>query len=135
MKRIGLVAIPLALLVVMVISACGKTPGNGNTNPGGGAPANTVDMSATDFVQHAITVKAGDTVHFTDPASTGGTHVLCLGHNETCNKTAAGPAKFADPGVTVNPGDPAIDVVFPTAGTYEVTCTVHQNMNVTITVQ
>lgn len=134
MKRIGLAAIPVALLVVMLFSACGKTPGVHN-QPGGRAPANTVEMSATDFVQHAVTVKAGDTVHFTDPASTGGTHVLCLGHNETCNKSAQGPAKFADPGVTVNPGDPSIDVVFATAGTYEITCTVHQNMNVTVTVQ
>jgi plastocyanin len=86
-------------------------------------------------VQHAITVKAGDTVHFVNPASTGGTHVLCLGKDQTCSKGAAGPDKFADPGVTTNPGDPSLDVVFPTAGTYEITCTVHQNMNVTITVQ
>lgn len=133
-KRISLAAVPVALLVVVMITGCGKTPGGGGQTSNT-APANTVDMSATDFVQHAITVKAGDTVHFTDPASTGGTHVLCLGHNETCDKTAQGPTKFADPGVTINPGDPTLDVVFPTAGTYEITCTVHQNMNVTITVQ
>lgn len=131
-KRIGLAAIPVALLVVVVISGCGKIPGGGKTS--NTAPGNTVEMASTDFVQHTLTVKAGDTVHFTDPSS-GGTHVLCLGKDETCDKTAQGPSKFADPGVTVNPGDPTLDVVFPTAGTYEITCTVHQNMNVTITVQ
>ena len=132
MKRIGLAAIPVALLVVILASGCGKVPGvhtSSTTSP------NTVEMAATDFVQHAITVPAGTTVHFVDPSSTGGTHVLCYGHNETCNANAQGPSKFANPGVTVNPGDPTLDVAFPTAGTYEITCTVHQNMNVTITVQ
>lgn len=134
MKKLGLVAIPIALLAVLILSGCGKTPGGG-ANKGPSIAPDTVEMASTDFVNHTLTVTAGSTVHFTDPASTGGTHVLCLGHNETCNKGAPGPSKFSDPGVTVNPGDATLDVVFPTAGTYEITCTVHQNMNVTITVQ
>lgn len=135
MKRIGLAAIPVALLVVLVISGCGKTPGGATHGGGGGVAANTVEMSSTDFVNHTLTVPVGTAVHFVDPASTGGTHVLCLGKDETCDKGAAGPSKFADPGVTINPGDPTLDVTFDKAGSYEITCTVHQNMNVTITVQ
>ena len=132
MKRLGLVAIPLALLAVLVITGCGKTPGNGNTGPS--IAPGTVEMASTDFVNHAVTISAGQAVHFTDPADTGGTHILCLGTNETCDKSAQGPSELKGNDLQFNPGD-SKDVTFATAGTYHVTCSIHQNMNVVVTVQ
>ncbi len=130
MKR--LLAIPgmTALILVFVLAGCGKTLGSHSNTPG-----NTVEMASVSFVQSSLTVKAGDTVKFADPSSTGAYHVLCYGHNQTCVSNANGPAELnASGGVVFNGGDTK-SYVFTTAGTYEVTCTVHANMNVTITVQ
>ena len=129
MKR--LLAIPgmTALILVFVLAGCGKTQVSRNT------PGNTVEMAAVSFVQSSITVKAGDTVKFVDPSSTGAYHVLCYGHNQACVSNANGPAELnASGGIVFNGGDTK-GYVFATAGTYEVTCTVHPSMNVTITVQ
>jgi plastocyanin len=129
MKRLAFAFIPMLFVLALTLGACGKQSG-GNTTPPG-----TVEMNATNFVVHAITVKAGDTVHFVDPAGSGGTHVICLGKDESCNASATGPAALKAPGFTINAGNPTKDIVFDTAGTYDITCTVHPDMNVTVTVQ
>lgn len=134
MKKLGIMLLPLLLIAAIAASGCGKTPGTGNSGtPSGGG--STVSMTSTNFVQQAITVKAGTAVQFTDPSDTGGVHILCFGHNQTCAKNANGPAELNDPkGVQFNNGDTK-SYTFSTPGTYEVTCTIHANMNVTITVQ
>lgn len=134
MKRLGLAAVPLMLILALAIAGCGKQVDGNSSGGGNTAQPNTISMTSDNFTIHAITVKAGTAVHFEDPA-TGGTHVLCLGKDETCDKSAAGPSELKDPGFTINAGDPTKDITFADPGTYDVTCTVHQNMNVTITVQ
>ena len=130
MKRLAFAFIPALFVLALIVGACGKQVGNSSSTPPG-----TVTMDATNFVVHAITVKAGDTVHFVDPAGNGGTHVICLGKDESCNASATGPAALKAPGFTINAGNPTKDIVFDTAGTYDITCTVHPDMNVTVTVQ
>jgi plastocyanin len=130
MKRLVFAFIPALFMIALIVGACGKQVGNSSSTPPG-----TVTMDATNFAVHAITVKAGDTVHFVDPAGSGGTHVICLGKDESCNASATGPTALKGPGFTINAGDPSKDIVFDTAGTYDITCTVHPNMNVTVTVQ
>ena len=127
MQRRGVLIIA-ALLLVLGVAACGK-PAPGTSTGGGG---NAVPMGASTFSVASITIKAGQAVHFDD--SNGAYHVLCLGKDQQCDPNAAGPAELKVPsGHTINSGQ-TWDVTFPTAGTYEVTCTVHPNMNVTITV-
>jgi plastocyanin len=93
-------------------------------------------MASATFVQQTCTIKAGDQVTFVDPSGTGNYHLLCFGKDQACVSNAAGPAALnTSSGVTFNAGDPPKSFTFATAGTYEVTCTVHSNMNVTITVQ
>ena len=125
---------PLALIALLALVGCGKTPPTGN-NPGGGGNSNEVDMASSTFVQSAITVKAGTAVKFNDPQATGGFHILCLGTNQACKTDANGPSELnVSGGVTFNQGD-SKSYVFQNPGTYTVTCTVHPNMDVKITVQ
>ncbi len=125
MKKLSLALIPLLLLVAMFAIGCGKPAA---TSTGGG---NSVAMDATNFVTHTITIKAGTALTFDD--SSGGYHVICLGKDQVCDQTATGPTELMGQGFVINPPEKK-DVTFATAGTYDVTCTVHPNMNLTVTV-
>lgn len=105
---------------------------------GCGGPASDkveVDMGIATFTQDSVTVKAGQAVHFVDPDYGGGVHVLCVGKDLTCVPQPGTPAGLdgAD-GVIFNPGDTR-DIVFATAGSYDIICTIHPGMVVTIIVQ
>lgn len=116
----------LILLVVMLaLAACGQ----------GSAAPNEVSMTAGDFSVTSVTIKAGQSVHFTDQAGTGGPHTICLGENGNCDTGAQGPDALKGQGFNINSGDPAKDVVFDKPGTYKVTCSIHPAMNLTVIVQ
>jgi plastocyanin len=115
----------LLLTVALALAGCGQST----------SASNEVGMVAGDFTTTSITIKAGQAVHFTDPAGTGGVHTLCLGSDGTCDTQANGPQALKSPGFTINPGDPAKDVTFDTPGTYKITCSIHPAMNLTVTVQ
>lgn len=132
MKKIALTALPLALVLALALIGCGK-PIGGTQTPATTAPG-TVGMDPTNFTVHAVTIHAGDTVHFDDNVGGGGTHIICLGKDQQCDSSAKGPQEVMAPGFTINPGQTK-DVVFPTAGTYQITCTLHSNMNLAVTVQ
>jgi plastocyanin len=100
---------------------------------GCGGAANEVDMGVAAFQQSSMSIKAGQAVHFVDPAS-GGTHVLCVGQNLQCIPQAGAPAALnTSQGLTFNTGD-IHDIVFPTTGTYNVICTIHPGMQIVVTV-
>ncbi|GAC1448519.1 MAG: hypothetical protein PVSMB4_05780 [Ktedonobacterales bacterium] len=126
--------LPGAMILLLALVGCGKIAATSTTTTTSGG-GNEVTMASVDFVQHSISVKAGDTVKFVDPSGTGNLHILCFGQNEQCKSNPDGPAELnASSGVQFNAGDPPKSFTFTKAGTYEVTCTIHQNMNVTITV-
>jgi len=132
MRKFIVGILPLSLVFAFVLLGCGKTPGTGTTSTS--TPPGTVTMSSNNFVQHTVTINAGQAVHFDDPSATGGTHVICLGKDEVCDKTASGPTELQNDGFTITPGQTK-DVVFDKPGTYDVTCSVHQNMNLTVIVK
>jgi len=115
----------LTLLPLFALAACGQ----------GAAAPNEVSMTAADFSPTSVTIKAGQTVHFTDPAGVGGTHIICLGADGECATTAQGPQALEGSGFTINAGDPPRDVIFTTPGTYKITCSIHPSMNLTVTAQ
>jgi len=123
--RTRLLLFLFALALLAALAACGQ----GTTAP------NEVSMVGADFTTSAITITAGQAVHFTDPVGTGGTHVICLGTHGTCDKSAPGPQALQGDGFTIGSGDPPKDVIFDTAGTYKITCSIHPDMNLTVTVQ
>lgn len=133
MKKSGALLLPLFLILMLAMIACGKSVGT-TGNPGGGPPANQVSMDATDFVNTTVTIKAGSSVHFDDPSDSGGTHIICAGANGQCSNDANAPKDLQGTGFQIDAGQTK-DVTFPTAGTYKITCSIHPDMNLTVTVQ
>ena len=118
-------------LMAVLIAACGG--GSGGSTGGAGAGNNTVDMGDTNFLQNAITIKKGESVNLVDDAAV--VHII---QNGSWVNGAAEPRKEAGaPTVQVNfQGNDQHPIgPFNTAGTFHVYCTVHQNMNLTVTVQ
>ncbi|HEX9057356.1 MAG TPA: plastocyanin/azurin family copper-binding protein [Ktedonobacterales bacterium] len=122
-RRMPLVALSLIVPVLALLVACG-------------APAsNEVDMGVANFRQGSITVNAGDTVHFVDPPTGGGVHVLCIGSGLDCVPQPGAPTELnTKEGINFSQGDTK-DIVFHNRGTFVVVCTIHPGMAVTITVQ
>jgi plastocyanin len=120
----GTIAV-LVVLPLLALVACGQ----------GAAAANEVSMAAADFSPTSIAITAGQAVHFTDPAGVGGTHIVCLGAEGSCDTSAQGPQALEGGGFTINVGDPPRDVTFMTPGTYQITCSIHPSMNLTVTVR
>jgi plastocyanin len=109
-------------------------PPTATTAPTAASGAPMITMGATSFTHNAATVKAGQAVTFDDPGASGGTHLLVTGHSGTFTAEAGAPSEFATAsGVSFSPGD-SKSIVFPTAGTYTITCTIHPTMQATITV-
>lgn len=127
MKKTAAVLLPLLLLLALVLAACGGATANPN------APANEVDMGAANFAQTSRTISTGQSIHFVDQQS-GTMHILCIGRNGHCDASANGPQDLLGQGFTIQPGQ-THDVQFATAGTYPITCTIHPNMNLTVTVR
>ena len=102
--------------------------------PGSGQAAATIGMGLQSFQNGNVTIKAGQAVTFNDPADTGNVHMLVTGSNGRFSAEAGAPQEFAaSTGVTFSPGDTK-NIVFPTAGTYKITCTLHPGMEATVTV-
>ncbi len=111
-----------ALLLAPLLVGCGASK-----------PSNEVDMGVAAFQQTSVTIKAGQAVHFVDPAS-GGTHLICVGQGVRCIPQTGAPAELNNPqGMTFNTGDTR-DIVFSTPGTYTVVCIIHPGMQVVVTV-
>jgi plastocyanin len=123
--RISRTFAALALLPLLALAACGQ----------GTVAANEVSMATADFSPTSLIIKAGQAIHFTDPAGVGGTHIVCLGNEGECDTTAQGPQALEGGGFTINAGDLARDVTFTAPGTYKITCSLHPSMNLTVTVQ
>jgi plastocyanin len=143
--RIPLLA--LSLVFVLALAACGSTNTASNatvtatatatvapptaTSSAGGAA--TIKMGSVNFTVGNATVKAGQAVMFVDPTS-GGIHNLVTGRHGTFAAEAGAPSQFATAdGVSFSPGD-SMPIIFPTAGSYAITCTIHPLMEATVTV-
>ena len=93
----------------------------------------TVHMGGTDFIQHTISIPKGSMLNLVDDAPSE--HII---QNGTWVNGSAKPG--TEPGApTVNQqfngNDSAPIGPFNTAGTFKLYCTIHQNMNLTVTVQ
>ncbi|MBF6590361.1 MAG: hypothetical protein IVW57_07495 [Ktedonobacterales bacterium] len=125
MRRL-LVACGFAAL--LALAACG----GGGSSGGGG---NTIAMGGSSFDGNTtVTIAAGQSVVFSDPSGSGGTHILVTGSNGTFQAATGAPSEFSGAtGVNFSPGD-SKTIVFSTAGTYPITCKIHPSMQATITV-
>jgi plastocyanin len=123
MRRLSF-TVGLAALFTLVLAAC-------NVNAGSGSA--TISLGPSSFTGTTnVTIKAGQSVTFDD--SSGGTHHLVTGTNGQFTAASGAPSEFStSAGLDLAPGDKKT-VTFPTAGTYQITCTIHPSMQATITV-
>lgn len=115
------------LLTALVFAAC-STGGSS-----GGANSSTISMGFGSFTGNtSITVKAGDSVTFDD--SSGGAHQLVIGTGGNFVAASGAPSQLNNAtGVMFNGGDKQ-SIVFPSAGTFQITCRIHPSMRATVTV-
>ncbi len=135
MSRSGLATLPALLAATtLVLAACGTTvettpadDGGAEATPSataevdGGETGNTVSLAGNQFSPSSLTVPAGTTVIFTDTA----THTVTEGTN----------GQAADDPIVDETGGADIEVTFDEPGTYSITCKVHPEMNMSITVE
>jgi plastocyanin len=125
----------LAILTIL-LAACGGAAESTPADDGGGEPTaspteedggdggetgNTVSLAGNQFSPSTLTISAGDTVTFTDTAS----HTVTEGTDGTA----------ADDPIVDETGGEDVEVVFDEPGTYNITCKIHPEMNMTITVE
>ncbi len=131
MKRL-LVVFALLGIIVLLFAACSRD-NTGGGGSGGGGGNTTVHLGNTNFVQESITIKKGDSLTFVNDVAVP--HII---KNGSWDGTTAKPSKedgapTAD--LTFNGNDTKTIGPFTTAGTFHLYCTVHQGMNLTVTVQ
>jgi hypothetical protein len=130
MKKLIAIFVALGLLIVLTAASCA---GSGGGASGGGGP--TVHMGETTFLQPSITISKGSSLNLIDDVP-----VLHIIGNGSWVNNLTKPA--------IEPGAPVINNVqissagqsivvgpFNTAGTFHLYCSVHLNMNLTVTVQ
>ena len=107
----------------------GSTPGTGNTGPS----AATVHMGPSNFVQSSVDVPKGSKLMLIDD----GSYLHILSNGSWVNGSPRPAQESGAPTVNsiqVNGGTLEIGP-FATAGTFHIYCSVHENMNLLITVK
>ena len=139
MRKASLIGLFAVLSLALALIGCGKQAGTTSNTPS--APPNTIGMGTSTFDLKSVTVKANTPVHFADTTSGGGVHIVCVApgssYSTNCETAASAPnapKELLAPGMNFSPGDNK-DITFTTPGTYNVVCTVHPGMQITVTVQ
>ena len=125
-KRI-VVGLTLFGLLTILLGACAIVDTSTPTN------LPTVHMGGSTFLQPSITIHKGDMLNLVDDAAS--THIIA---NGTWNGTTPKPATESG-APTVNKtyigNDSGTIGPFNTAGSFQLYCTVHPGMNLTVNVQ
>ncbi len=143
-KQLGFLTSVLAVLAIgsILLAACARpgstiasgsnTPSSGNNSGGGGGT--TVHMGLTNFLVTSFTIPKGSMLTLIDDVAVP--HIIQNGSWDASGN--AKPAKESG-APTINQsfaGSDTHDIgPFATAGTYHIFCTIHTNMNLTITVK
>jgi len=140
-KRFQLLLLVLATLAIgsVLLAACSRpgTPsastGNTGSTPSSGGGESTVHMGPSNFVQSSVDVPKGSKLKLIDDGSF--LHILANG-----SWVNGSPRPGQEPGaptvnsIQVNSG--ALEIgPFTTAGTFHIYCSIHENMNLLITVK
>ena len=124
----------ILLAGVLLFAGCSGSTENPSSTSTATAPlGSTVTLGQGSFLETSASFSAGQALRLVDPAATGGLHQLCLGKDGQCDANAQGPDMLHDPGMKIAPGD-TIDIIFPSAGQYQITCTIPPRMNLTVSV-
>jgi plastocyanin len=125
MRRTRTTTLASALFALTLALAACSSDGGGSSAPAdagdGGGGGETVSMANTTFTPSSLTIQAGTTVTFTDTS----------GH--TVTEGSDGVA--VDDPIVDEQGGSDVEVTFDEPGTYDITCKIHPEMNMTITVE
>lgn len=93
----------------------------------------SVHMGTSNFIQKTTTIKKGETLTLIDDATAP--HIIVNGFWQS--STGVNKAEAGAPSVKLNfnGGDTQSTPPFNTAGTFKFYCTIHQGMDLTVTVQ
>ena len=145
LRIMGIVLVILALGSVLLV-ACAR-PGSSEANGGGSTPTSTsggggsggcagttVHMSASNFVQSCANISKGSKITLVDDVQV--LHIIANGMwdssgNQVTTKEPGAPTVSS---VNISGGQADIGP-FTTAGTFHIYCSVHVNMNLTVTVK
>lgn len=92
-----------------------------------------VKMGATNFIDTTITIKKGESITLVDTATAP--HTITNGAWDGSTQKPAKEAGAPAVNLTFSGGDSKPVGPFTTAGTFKLYCTIHQGMNLTVTVQ
>lgn len=120
MKYLGIIVL---LLVTLGATGCSRVSA---------APTDEVHMGTSTFTQPKASIKAGQKVKFIDDP--GAAHVLVIGSGGGWVADPNAPAQLNNNDGMAIGSQQEIDVTFPTAGTFNVTCKVHPAMQLVVTV-
>lgn len=118
----------LLMLALFAITACDSATVAHSTNP------NTITLGPASFQPTSIVIKRESTITFVDDANNGALHILVIGHNGEQDTESGAPDFGGAAGQRTNIGDVWTTGAWNTDGAFHVTCTIHPNMNLTVTV-
>jgi plastocyanin len=128
----------LCCTLALTLVACGNSGSGNAAGPGNNSPdgesGNTIHMNNTHFLQSSITIQKGESI--TLVADTGVPHIIANGTWQ--NGTAAVAKEAGAPeinNVQIDGNSSQTIGPFNTAGTFQLLCTIHQGMNLTVIVQ
>jgi plastocyanin len=120
--------------VIVALSGCTIAGGSSTNTSTGAGSANQVHMQAMSFTPEQITIKKGQSIELVNDLAI--IHVIA---NGTWNGSAPAPKIEAGApkvdNIQVNGNDTATIGPFNTAGTFQLYCTVHVGMKMTVIVQ
>ena len=139
-KQVGMLAVLLVILAIgsVLLAACTRpgTPSasSNGENKGGGGGGNTVHMGNTNFLVSTITIAKGSKLTLIDDVAVP--HIIkngtwANGAQKLTQETGAPTVNlnFSGSGESHDVGP------FTTAGTFQLLCTIHTDMNLTVTVK
>ncbi|QBD78013.1 hypothetical protein EPA93_19230 [Ktedonosporobacter rubrisoli] len=125
-KKIIFGVLGFALLTVLLVACTVRDQASLPTGP-------SVHMSASDFVQKTITIKKGQTLTLINDASAP--HTVVNGKWEGSKQVAEKEAGAPTVSLNFTGNDRKSTPPFNTAGKFDIYCTIHGGMNLTVTVE
>jgi plastocyanin len=126
------VALPRVLLAVPLVVIGAAVPGLTDHTP---LPrrSNVVGMEQESFDRQTITIRQGQHVEFVNNSNF--LHVLAPGHKARVTNDPATPSFGADNVRSMPRGEPFVTDAWTTPGSFQLTCTLHPEMNMTVVVE
>jgi plastocyanin len=134
MKKFLLLLATFSLIATFLVACTDPTTGQTPTPGSSGSSGNTVHMNETQFVPTTITIKKGESINLVNDAAV--VHIIQNGTWES-NGTPKAEKETGAPTVQqqFNSNDSHSIGPFTTAGTFQLYCTVHEGMNLTVIVK